>query len=75
MDNQDERNELKRRFPPNEFWKALHVVRNFAFSRGELEYCSERGVPREGSFRNSIDIVDDYLDIAIDRGWLDEDVK
>ncbi len=72
MDKQDEKNETLLPYPPSEFWIALLAVRNYAFAKGLDEYSAERGLPRQGSFRESIDIVDNYLTLAINDGWLED---
>lgn len=72
MKKQDDKEETKRPYPPGEFWRALVEVRNYAFAHGTREYFTEMGLPREGSFRNSVDIVDNYLDLATNDGWLDD---
>jgi hypothetical protein len=44
------------------FWEALLVVRNVLFTIREEEYFLHPALPPIDSFRESLDIVDCYLD-------------
>jgi hypothetical protein len=75
MDKQEKNDETKQPYPPREFWRALLAIRDFAFARGTNEYFTEKGLPSQSSFRKSMDIVDNYLDLAINDGWLEDGRK
>ena len=71
MEKEKEKQDSKQPYPPSEFWRALLAVRNHTFANGLNEYFAEHGIPAKGSFRESMDIVDNYLDLAINERWLE----
>ena len=73
MDEQQK--QLKRPYPPRVFWRALLDFRNHAFIKLQDDYFVQ-GVKQsfqEGSFRNSVDVIDCYIQVAIDEGWMDDE--
>ncbi len=50
--------------------------RNHAFVKLQDDYFEKdiRQWLKEGSFRNSVDLVDCYIDIALNEGWMDDDL-
>jgi hypothetical protein len=42
------------------------------FARGLDPYFAGPGKTKEGSLRHWMDVIDDYLDVAIEDGWLDD---
>jgi hypothetical protein len=71
MDEQQK--QQKCQYPPAEFWRALLALRNHAFIKLKDDYFKAWGVfPKEGSFQHSVDLVDCYLDHALNDGWMDD---
>ena len=60
---------------PSYFWRALLVFRNDAFKKllDDFLVTDVELIFQEGSFRNSVDIVDCYLEKAIAEGWMDDE--
>ena len=75
MEKQQQENS-KRPYPPGRFWRALLAFRNHAFVKLQDDYLEKdiRQWLKEGSFRNSVDVVDCYIDIALSEGWMDDDL-
>lgn len=72
MDQERQSTRLKPLYPPAEFWRALLAFRIHAFARGLDLHATTPVVKHEGSLRHSVDVVDSYLDVAIDEGWLND---
>jgi hypothetical protein len=62
---------LKPHYPPTEFWRALLAFRIYVFGRGLDPHFAKPGVEHEGALLHSVDVVDEYLQVACDEGWLD----
>ena len=62
----------KQPIPPREFWRAVWLVTNegFANCEGFHRSPSTRGV-WDIAFLDAVDVVDRYLNHAIESGWLD----
>jgi len=75
MDEQPKQS--KRPYPPGEFWRALLVFRNHAFIKLHDDYFVQDAAQwfKEGTFPNSVDVVDCYIDIALREGWMDDNLK
>lgn len=74
MDEQQQQS--KRPYPPPEFWRALLAFRNYAFIKlldDYLVFDPEQWFT-EGTFRNSVDVVDCYIHIALNEGWMYDNV-
>ena len=76
MEMQQQQQKPKRPYPPGRFWRALLAFRNHAFVKLQDDYFEKdiRQWLKEGSFRNSVDVVDCYIDIALSEGWMDDDL-
>lgn len=61
---------MSRQEPPPYFWRELQKVHACLFERLMLE-CIFAGSPKDHVFR-SFQVLDVWLDKAIDEGWLDE---
>lgn len=68
---------LNRPYPPGEFWRALLALRNHAFIKLSDDYFVQDAAKwfQEGTFPNSIDVVDCYIDIALNEGWMDDNLE
>lgn len=62
---------LKPLFPPAEFWQALCAFRIYTFACGCDPHFANPDVPLEGSLLHAVDVVDSYLKVAFDEGWID----
>ncbi len=60
---------------PSYFWRALLAFRNHAYKKllDDFYVKDVELIFQEGSFRNSVDIVDSYLDKAIAEGWMEDE--
>ena len=70
MDEQQKQS--KQPNPPSEFWRALLALRNHAFTKLREDYFVQdaRQWFQEGTFPHSIDVVDCYIEIALNEGWM-----
>ena len=73
----EQQKQSKRPFPPGEFWRALLALRNHAFIKLREDYFVQdaRQWFQEGTFPNSIDVVDCYIDIALNEGWMYDNME
>ena len=72
MNEERKPNSLKPQYPPPEFWRALLAYRTHVIAQGFDPYFSEPFERHECSARNAADVVDNYLEVAIDAGWLED---
>ncbi len=75
MDEQQQNS--KRHYPPGEFWRALLALRNHAFTKLHDDYFvrDARQWFQEGTFPHSIDVIDCYIEIALEQGWMEDNME
>ena len=65
-----------RQFTPRMFWKAVMIVTNHAYFNCRKDYDRDPWkCPGMPSFRDSVDLVTECVNYAIEKGWLDNDEK
>lgn len=72
----EQQNPSKRPNPPRDFWRALLALRNHAFIKLRDDYFVQDEAQwfQEGTFPHSIDVIDCYIEIALEQGWLDDEL-
>jgi hypothetical protein len=75
MDEQQQQS--KRPYPPPVFWRALLAFRNHAIIKLRDDYLvlDPDQWFTEGTFPNSVDVVDCYIDLALSEGWMDDNME
>ena len=59
--------------PEPRFWQALLAVRNRYFGIALDQYCHADSKLRDGHIYRDFQVLDYWIDMAIARGWIDED--
>ena len=73
MFRRSKRTDSMQPFPPPEFWRALLDVRWRIIS----PYCNKRPLlsclfVKRGSLWHAVDVLEDYLDAAVEHRWHDD---
>ena len=60
-------------YPADLFWKELLIFRNYAIARLGDDYIKDVLIlPNKQKLQHSVNVVDDFIETALEQGWMDE---